>query len=525
MAPIRPRPAVIYPLLFGFLAVFYALWVWGPALGGFGGDNAIYLLSAQSISAGGADTIARHYANTSPYPPLYPLLLSVVAGGHRVLAAHLVTVAALIGACAIFLLWLRAAGLGPGAASLYTLVLALAPGIEQQALQILSEPLYLLASLAALWTATRAEQDNDARWTAWAGLAIAAAIMTRSAGIALWIAFVAWILLRRTRRELWVAAAAMVPFALWTFLQRHHAGYLHDLLAVYHTHPLRTLRHQLGTEARRLVRGWAQDISGPLMQPPFPFVAGVLALLGLIGGLRRPMALESLYLLVYLTIILVWPFPSEAARFLVVIAPVVIRLAASALQGPKRLGQTGSIVLACALLVMVVPQWVFNVRRLAAPVPAGMGAFKHVSGWYHPDIHHAELSLYSAAALTRSLQSLPRLVPAGQCILNIKPSITAFYSHRLSYAPPPGSARQTAFWTILAGEHCRYALLVADESPSFPKPMYPLGRFRRVFGDRLTILQQTPLFSGPGAPLVSMLVKLPRWRLSASDARPRPGSP
>ncbi|MHB1528660.1 MAG: hypothetical protein ACYDDA_02065 [Acidiferrobacteraceae bacterium] len=525
MTIIRPKPALIYSLLFGFLSVFYTAWVWSPALGGFGGDNAVYLLTAQWIRSGGADVIAGHYAAGSPYPPLYPLLLSIAGGGHSILAAHLVTAAALVAACGMFLLWLRASGVGPGEASLFTIAFALAPGIERQTLQILSEPLYLLLSLTALWAATRAERDDDARWTAGSALAVAAALMTRSAGIALWIAFVGWILFRRSRRELLLAAGALVPFALWALLHAHGSGYMHDLFAVYRAHPLDTLRQQVTTESLALRQGWYQDVSGWLLLPAFRAVAIALAVLGAIGIARRPLAFESLYLLIYLAMILVWPFPSEAARFLIVILPILMKLAARGLGNPRGPVRFAGITLACAMLAMVVPQWVFDVRRLAAPVPPGMTSFKHMIGWYQPDFREADVSLYAAAALTDMLRSLPELVPTGQCILNIKPSITALYAHRLSYAPPLGSTGPRTFYRTLTVEHCRYALLLAYGSPSFPGALYPLQRFHDEFGAHVQLLKGATLYTGRHAPLVSLLVKLPRFPHGAPVILSLPGHP
>lgn len=521
----RPTPALLYSLLFGFLSIFYLAWVWSPALGGFGGDNAIYLLTAQMIRSGGADLIARHYAAGSPYPPLYPLLLAIAGGGHSILAAHVVTGAALVAACAMFLLWLRAGGVAPAQASVFTLAFALAPGIERQALQILSEPLYLLLSLTALWAATHAERDHGMRWTAASAAAVASALMTRSAGFALWIAFTVWILIKRPRRELLLAVAAVLPFTLWSLARAHHAGYLHDFLTIYRAHPLATLHYRVILESRALRQGWYQDISGWLLRAPFRAVAIALALLGVIGLAYRPFAFESLYLVAYLVMILIWPYPSEAARFLVVVIPVVMALTARAFDRSRTLARFAGITLACAMLAMTIPQCVFNIRRLAAPVSPALASFKHESGWYQPNFHKADASLRATAALIAILQSLPRLVPRGQCILSIEPSITALYAHRLSYAPPAASTGPRAFWRGLVSEHCRYALLVAFGSPSFPGSFYPLRRLHNQFKRRIPLVKAEMLYGGAHAPLVSLLVKLPRFPHHHSAASSRKSHP
>ncbi|MBK6659207.1 MAG: hypothetical protein IPG43_14110 [Proteobacteria bacterium] len=76
------------------LLMLFTLW-WagsGTLLADFGGDNAVYFLTANHYSPYGvAHAAAAQFAAQSVYPPLYPWLLAMTGGGTSLAAAHLVT--------------------------------------------------------------------------------------------------------------------------------------------------------------------------------------------------------------------------------------------------------------------------------------------------------------------------------------------------------------------------------------------------------------------------------------------------
>jgi hypothetical protein len=84
-------------LAFLVLAVAYLIWGWSSVLGDFGGDNAVYLLTAQYLSPyAPASDLAAQFARGSAFPPLFPLLLALTGGGESLLTAHIVTVSCLL---------------------------------------------------------------------------------------------------------------------------------------------------------------------------------------------------------------------------------------------------------------------------------------------------------------------------------------------------------------------------------------------------------------------------------------------
>lgn len=518
MGNARSRYILYAALLLG-LAVFYAAWVWSPALGGFGGDDAVYLLSAQYFHGGANATLGQGFAASGPYPPLYPLTLALFGGASSLLAAHLMTGAFVVLSAAVFLFWLRTSEVPPLPAVLYTLAVALAPGLEMQSLDILSEPLYLLLSLTALAAASKAQHSDQDGWVVASAAATALALLTRSAGLALLLAFMIWLLRCRPRRQWWLGLAAAAPFLWWAAWHRG-GGYLTQIHL--HHHWLEAFGQDLGRTLRVWALAWPADVTGPLFKPPFVIVSAGVAALGLIGLIRRLPAFDALYGLLYLGLILIWPFPAEAPRLLLMVLPVLLFGVAHSFNGTGAAGPLVRLTAILALLLVTLPQTAFNLVRLNAPVPPQLAPYKHFSGWYDPNPVRAQQSLLWTAALTQVLESLPESIPRDDCILSIKPSLTALYSHRLSYAPPAGSEPDSTFWSLLRSRGCHYDLVIAASSPTFPGTFYPLKRLLPVFKDRLVVVQTAQWASAPKAPVAAILLRLPSWAPPAPVLTPAP---
>ena len=180
MNDLRKWPCVIFWLL---LIALYSYWTWTSQLNDFGGDSAVYLLTAQHWSFfGETNPAASQFAAATSFPPLYPLLLAVFAAGNAWLLAHQVT--ALCGVGSLFVLWrcLRVAEV-PLVDSLVAIaLLALVPGFYLQALYIHSEFLFLLFNSICLYAVSRLERETRVSFIVIASLSAAAAYLTRSIG-------------------------------------------------------------------------------------------------------------------------------------------------------------------------------------------------------------------------------------------------------------------------------------------------------------------------------------------------------
>ena len=63
------------------LAAGYYVWTWSHVLATFGGDNAVYLMMAESYSPYFSHgQVAQFFADHSQYPPLFPFMLAILGG-------------------------------------------------------------------------------------------------------------------------------------------------------------------------------------------------------------------------------------------------------------------------------------------------------------------------------------------------------------------------------------------------------------------------------------------------------------
>ncbi len=158
----------------------YLIWGWSSVLGDFGGDGAVYLLTAQYFSPYSSHTdVAAQFARSSQFPPLFPLLLALAGGAESLLTAHVVTVSCLLVAFLLYYRWVREETSSPWTAFAVTAWFALLPGTYLQALSVLSENLYLGLCMAAFLGASCWEESGHSRWLLLSAFAVGAACLTR----------------------------------------------------------------------------------------------------------------------------------------------------------------------------------------------------------------------------------------------------------------------------------------------------------------------------------------------------------
>jgi len=226
----RRKPFAIWTLalLSGAIAAALALIVTQPLGPGLDPDSASYLGAAESLAQGRGYRIpiadwatADSTSALSHFPPGYPTAIAIplLVGGSPSHAARLVNAIAAFVDVALCV-WFVASIAGLIAAvALALAVLAMPPFLEVH-LSILSEPLFLACMVAALvamvdLSAPTGERRHINR-AFLAGLAGAAAMLTRYAGVAIVGAVLLWTLVQQGERGTRVRrlAAAALPVAL-----------------------------------------------------------------------------------------------------------------------------------------------------------------------------------------------------------------------------------------------------------------------------------------------------------------------
>ncbi len=505
-------------LLFGWLLLRFT----DSAAPGTGADVPIYLLSAQWLAPlAPASEAAEHAARHSLFPPLYPLLLALGAGGDirlaRAVTALCLPLAVL--ACAA---WARAAGRGPREAIAFAACVALLPATWLASLEQLSEPLYLALSLGALACAARSANRRGPALLA-AALLCGLAALARSAGAALVLAFGIWLLRApgepRSRRLPALALAAAPPLA-WTAaralldLGASYADVHAARLELVAADPLRALAAVLAGQAAALAGAATRLFS--LFPTPLErgLAAGValLALAGWASRLRR-LELDALYLGLYLLVLLAWPFPAHAERFLYAVAPLLLFHAgesAAELASRSRPGLAARLRAALLLLCLLLPLPAlhFLAARHAEGSARSYADFTRTPRWFtRRALAQAEFDAVMRRDEVAAMRRAGEIVPPGACVFAVKPLELMLHADRVSRLPPPEELEASAFDSALAD--CDYVF--AEPLVVFPyrSAFHPVA----ALGERFELIERieaSPEAGGRRAPPSALLGRIRR---------------
>lgn len=335
-APPRPRAAALDRIAWaiaGLIVLVHVAVAWLGRAPGIFSDQAVYVALARSLRGFEYREIFHVGAPAHRmYPPGYPLLLAgwSAIGGEGLDWLVVVSLAASAAALLIFfsMVW-RHWGSTAAVASLAAV--AFNQSLLSNAGWLISEALFTLCSVAALWAAS---QDRDTRSHAvFAGAAAIAAALTRSAGVMLVAALALyWLWHRHYRRVAIVSVVSAIAVGGWLLFtalapsQVPGSSYVADAVA-------RPGDTSLGSAV--LARTWrnlryaadfyvatAPTIPGTRIDEAIGLpLAGVALVAGLIA-LWRKWPVTIVYLSAYGALLLVWPWTQ--ARFLTPLFPWLV---------------------------------------------------------------------------------------------------------------------------------------------------------------------------------------------------------
>jgi 4-amino-4-deoxy-L-arabinose transferase-like glycosyltransferase len=408
-----------------------------------GGDNAGYVALAYSLLEHG--TYTEVFDPVRPphtkYPPVFPLLLAglMALGARTWVSLKAVAFLSTLGAVAFTYLWAErrlGAVWGAGVA----LVLALSSAVVYYSHWILSDPTFLFFTVLAVWALERADEGDGADggdgagerrrdradggpgtgagrergsatpWLVVGVVGAGLAYFTRSAGLPLVVAVVAWLALRRRWRALVVTAVGLgVPALLW-MLRSRGVGTADYTAEFWLLDPYDPGRGRVGVGG--LLARFLANLQGYVgTHLPGGVVGGhgvalvalgvALVALALVGWYRRGRARPGpaeLFLPLYAGLILLWPQIWSGDRFALPLYPLLFVYGASALKDVvgARSRTLAGIAGATALLVLVLPagrSWMGQVQeaqacgaavRLGGPFACygpRVGAFVEAAGW------------------------------------------------------------------------------------------------------------------------------------------------
>jgi hypothetical protein len=458
------RSHLPFALLMLIAAPLTLRFVWHPGLSSIGDDSVAYLTLAQWL-AGTASPFVREWVPFhSNFPPLFPLLLAATGGAHDVLAAHVT-----VGVIAVLALPLfyRFAALQLGsarAAAAVVLLFLLTPSAWTSTLAILSEPLFMVITLAVLhFHARRAAAANaPLRDGLILGVLLALAFLTRTAAIALIAAYgvhaaIAAVTARGKPR--WPLALPLLPLAacaaLWLLLRPPFEGENYGLgmrvvLDLLRDDPARLIF----VGARGLASGWIASFAIQsdvhLVTRVVVVAAGLLAIGGAILRARRN-ALDGWYALASLAMLFLWFQQVDTTRRLLYpLLPVLFVHAAvfvRYLVGRMRPGigaRAMPAFVAAAIAIACVPALVMvQMRSLerAPLVPGFPHSYAGITEFYTAlSVEGSRVVAAREVAVLVGLQALASDTPPDASVMWMRPDYVALLGNRrgVPWYYPPG---------------------------------------------------------------------------------------
>jgi len=336
-------------------------------------------------------------------------------------------------------------------------------------------------------------------------------MVTRTAGLPLGISVAAFIAIRRPKGWPLMIATVWAPLVIWAAWSRLHAGgaslYAQQLTGFYRADALHQIGAQLSTELPALMVAWLQIWMGE--SAPWSSLL-VVAAFGLVSVSACVMRLlrghaDAIYATLYIAMLALWPWPSEATRLLYPVCPVLIghglwaiRLISSRLS--HNVQNAAQYAVVATLVLLMLPSLLICAHRRLQNIPEDVRLVRHIPDYY---LEHGRDAALATALLLTDLQKLPLYVGAADCVFTIKPSVVVLLTNRRALFPPPMTAAEDEFRGLLS--QCRFAYLMNGQSPTFPESLYPRSRLSQNFRVLSTLRNR----SDHGSDVLGELVELP----------------
>ena len=474
------------------LAIYFYFAISNPNSGAFS-DSVRYLFMADYFH-GVTDALTAQMAHESIFPPMFPFILSVFgAGTETISTAHIVVVLALVIACAVYFWWLSLYQVTVNERLMTLLLLLLLPGVFFQALLITSEFLFLawvLGSLAAM----EKSRSND-NWILLAALLAGLSIATRTIGIALLPSLILACRSMGYRKLILAAVLSLGPYLLWQLLRDSSLdsrGYMEIYSLYLDQFSFADIIHNFGIHLQLIWEIWIRIFDR--MAATHTVLLHTLLLISVspVFVLRvARLKSEAVFLLVYLVIIMLWPFPREIERFVIILVPIFLFYCLLAIKYIIRKYELSAIshLLAAAIfgfiLISITPSLYNVLHRYSMPAPEELSAHRYSKSWYEK-ISDSD-TIASAQRIEKVYQLLRAVddhISEEECVYTTARDFVTLYSRREGKTLPRDLYRNADdgyLFEINELDKCNYVVMIPLRAIQVPEyvSMYPIQALKK----------------------------------------------
>jgi hypothetical protein len=478
-------------------------------------DDAVYLLMADYFSPyySSLSQNAAFIMETSQFPPLYPILLAVLgANSENVFLAHIITTCCLVSAVVAYYFWIRETQISKTTSLFLALIFICSPASLLMNVDLWSEHFYLFLTMCALLFIEKAN-TNYKFWLI-ASILIGLMPLARLVGLTFVVAFFIYLQIHKIKYRYRYIAISIIPFLIWKVVSLSLFTteiYEETLMNFYQYDFWLHTKHLFFSQLPDLWTGWHEcfDIRKNFFSG---IVCACILIMSLVTWFLRLLdkRIDSIYVLFYLLLILIWPDPNHNMRFLFVIFPILLYysyvslslvLKFHALQNLKIIINYASILIVVATFL---PTDLYAINRSFAKLPDELESYR--ASRYLLTVKYSVEAEDTVKILKKTILSYieaSQHIPDGQCVYTAHQENFMFHGRRLAFSLPlPKEVMNNSIFQYL--DKCKYVhVLYTNSHPEFPGG-YPIDRLENNFD----YLISTQMSEDTNSQVVGSLLKL-----------------
>jgi len=472
------------------VSVFYFTYTSNNLVVGFTSDDAVYLLLADLYSFRHADypLLYDFIRQQSYFPPLYPMLLGLFgAGADNPALAASITVFTLLVSVFIATIWIWRVTASHRVAFSIALLLFFLPGTLILAQELWSEFLFMLFLYGAFLLADKRELTNQ-DWLAIAVL-VALATLSRSAGLALALAFCLTLIIKRKPTGIIPGLISLLPFLFLTLsrkVQDDRQGYFSRVTELPADLTITTL-FNLGLAKIVVLFDslvWLfNSIDTGMFHHNFSKVVLLILIVPLFAGFIvriRLLRLDALFVLFYLPMILIWPYNEVyyVSRFLYPLLPLLMLYTVLGIQRILPASYKKLVLLAFFMMLVMIarPASTQFIQRGYADLPETVKPYTRDRSWLlAPTDNEAMQGALTTRFIIQTLGIISASVPESECIYGLQSPLIMLHTRRIAGTLPPVETNQIEFFEQTMQCPFIIAMPAQDNKGAFPE-YYPVLR-------------------------------------------------